>query len=90
MKSKNLSELSIAELTAKEKTLKIVTGAFMGIMSVFGVMLVLLFVQKQLTIAIPLVAVFFSLMAVLFVNKKELTNIKTELEARNINNNNMI
>lgn len=90
MKSKNLSELTTTELTEKRKTLQKVMAAFMGIMSVFGVMLVLLFVQKQFTIAISLVAVFFSLMAVLFASKKELADLKTELETRGDNNNNFI
>ena len=90
MKSKNLSELTTTELTAKEKTLKIVTGAFMGIMSVFALALILLFIQKQYTVALPLLAVLLSLSTILFTSKKELDNIKTELQARNINNNNMI
>lgn len=47
MKSKNLSEMSVAELISKEKTLKTVLGAFIGILSVFSVVLILLFIQKQ-------------------------------------------
>jgi cadmium resistance protein CadD (predicted permease) len=86
MKSKNLSELSTTELIAKEKTLKILLGAFGGILSVLALMLILLFIQKQYTIALPLLAVLFSLSTVWFTNKKELSDIKTELENRNNNN----
>jgi cobalamin biosynthesis protein CobD/CbiB len=86
METKNLSELSVSELTAKEKTLKIVLGAFMGILSVFAFLLILLFTQKMYTIAFPLLVVLFSTSTVWFINKKELSDIKTELENRNNNN----
>ena len=85
MKNKNLSELSIAELNAKEKSLKTVLGAFMGILSVFVIALILLFMLKQYTVALPLVAVFFSLSSILFISKKQLKDIKTEIEARSEN-----
>jgi hypothetical protein len=92
MKSKDLSELSVTELVSKEKTLKMVLGAFAGILSVFALMLTLLFMQKQYTIAIPLLAVLFSLSIILFTTKKQMNDIKTELDTRNNNgiNNNMI
>ena len=82
MKSKNLSELSVTELMKKEKMLKKVTGAFMGILSVFALALILLFIQKQYTVALPLLVVLFSLSSILFINIKELNDIKTELETR--------
>lgn len=82
MKTKNLSEMSVAELISKEKTLKAVLGAFIGILSVFAVVLILLFIQKQYTVALPLMVVLFSLSSILFMNKKQLTDIKAELERR--------
>jgi hypothetical protein len=54
MKPVNLSELSTTELTAKGKTLKTVLGAFMSILSVLAVGIILLFMQGQNTIALPL------------------------------------
>ena len=90
MKNKNLSDLSPTELMKKEITLKKVLGAFMGILSVFALAIILLFIQKQYTIALPLLVVLFSLSSILFISKKELNDIKTELKTRNINNNNMI
>jgi hypothetical protein len=88
MKSKNLSDLSVAELKKKEKTMKTVLGAFVGILAVFALMLTLLFIQKQYTIALPLLVVLFSSSTILFINKKELSNVRTELEKRS--NNDMI
>ena len=82
MESKNLSEMSVAELISKEKTLKTVLGAFMGILSVFALMIILLFIQKQYTVALPLLVVLFSLSSVLFMSKKQLSDIKAELEKR--------
>ena len=88
MKSKPLSESSVAELMEKEKTLKTVLGAFMGILSILAVAIIALFVQKQNTVALPLLMVLFSSSSIMFINKKQLNHIKTELEKRN--NNDMI
>jgi hypothetical protein len=88
MKSKDLSELSVTELTAKVKTLKTVLGAYIGILSVFVLTLILLFVQKQYTVALPLLVVLFSSSLIMFISKKQLNDIKIELEKRN--NNEMI
>ena len=87
MKSKNLSELSVTELIAKEKTTKTALGAFAGILLVLAVALALLFMQKQHTVALPLLVVLFSLSSILFISKKQLVDIKTELEKRNNNGN---
>ena len=89
MKSKPLSESSVAELMEKEKTLKTVLGAFMGILSVFALALILLFIQKQYTVALPLLVVLFSLSSIVFINKKEFSDTRAELEKRN-NNDDMI
>jgi hypothetical protein len=89
MKSKKKSDLSPTELMEKKKTLQKASAALMGILSVFALTLILLFVQKQYTVAIPLVAVLFSLSAILFTSKKQINDIRTELETRD-NNNNMI
>jgi hypothetical protein len=89
MKSKNLSELSASELVEKKKTLQKALAALAGILSVFALMLALLFKQKQYTVALPLLVVLFSLSAILFTSKKEINDIKVELETRD-NNNNMI
>jgi cobalamin biosynthesis protein CobD/CbiB len=88
MATKNLSKLSVSELTSKKISLKTILGAFAGILSVFAIMLILLFMQKQYTIALPLLVVLFSLSSVLFISKKQLSDIKSKLETRNNNNNN--
>ena len=88
MAAKNLSELSTTELTEKEKTLKKTFGAFMGLLSLLALMIILLFVQNQDTVALPLLAVLSSLSLVLLSTKKQISAIKAELETRN--NNNMI
>ncbi len=90
MEKKNFSDLSPTELVEKEKALKKVLGAFMGILSVLVLAIILLFVQKQYTVALPLLAVLFSLSTILFISKKQLNDIKTELETRNNNDKNMI
>lgn len=88
MKSKPLSESSVAELMEKEKTSKAILGAFMSILSILAVAIIALFVQKQNTVALPLLVVLFSSSSILFINKKQLNDIKIELEKRN--NNEMI
>jgi hypothetical protein len=82
MKSENLSDLSPAELMKKGKTLKMVLGANVGILSVLAVFVILLFVQKQNTIALPLLVVLFSLSSIVFTLKKQLDDIKAELEKK--------
>lgn len=82
MKSKDLSELTVAELTAKGKTLKTVLGAYIGILSIFAVTLIILFVQKQHTVALPLLVVLLSSSSIMFINRKQLNDIKAELEKR--------
>jgi hypothetical protein len=64
MKSKNLSELSASELVEKKKTLQKALAALAGILSVFALMLALLFKEKQYTVALPLLVVLFSLSAI--------------------------
>ena len=83
MKSKDLSELSVKKLMQKKITLKTILGAFIGILSLLAVGIILLFVQKQYTVALPLLVVLFSSSSILFINKKQLNDIKTELETRN-------
>jgi cobalamin biosynthesis protein CobD/CbiB len=83
MKPRNLSELSVIELTSKAKSLKMVLGAFAGILSVLAVFIILLFFQKQHSIALPLLVVLFSLSSILFISKKQLNDIKAEIETRN-------
>ncbi len=92
MESKNLSELSVTELMEKEKTSKTVLGAFIGILSILAVAIIALFVLKQYTVAFPLLVVLFSSSSILFISKKQMNDIKIELEKRNNNdhNNNMI
>jgi purine-cytosine permease-like protein len=89
MKSKDLSELSVKELMKKKITLKTVLVVLMGILSLLAVGIIALFVQKQNTVALPLLVVLFSLSSILFINKKEFSDTKDELEKRN-NNNDMI
>ncbi|MBL7816613.1 MAG: hypothetical protein JNL70_16450 [Saprospiraceae bacterium] len=82
MRNKNLSELSLTELNGKEKTMKTVLGAYIGILSVLAVMIILLFVQKQYTIALPLLVVLFSSSIIVFTSKKQLNDVKKEIETR--------
>jgi CDP-diglyceride synthetase len=82
MKSKNITEMSVTELASKKISLKTILGAFTGILSVFAIMLILLFMQKQYTVALPLLVVLFSLSSVLFIIKKQSSDVKTELEKR--------
>ncbi len=89
MKSKDLSELSVKELMKKKITLKTILGAFIGILSLLAVGIILLFVQKQYTVALPLLVVLFSLSSIVFINKKEFSDTRAELEKRN-NNDDMI
>ena len=83
MKSVNLSELSEQELIKKEKTLKTALGALLGILSLLALAIIFLFVQGQFSVALPLLVVLFSMVSILFMSKKELDDIKTELEKRN-------
>ena len=89
MKSKDLSELSVKKLMQKKITLKTILGAFIGILSLLAVGIILLFVQKQYTVALPLLVVLFSLSSIVFINKKEFSDTRAELEKRN-NNDDMI
>ena len=82
MEKKNLSDLDVAELMKKKVSLKTILGAFMGILTVFALMLILLFVQKQYTVALPLTVVLFSSLLIFFINKKQLGDVKAELEKR--------
>ncbi len=82
MKSTNLSELSEQELIKKEKNLKPILGALTGILSLLALVIVLLFVQGQFSVALPLLVVLFSLVSILFMSKKELDDVKTELKKR--------
>jgi hypothetical protein len=82
MKKQNLSDLDVPTLKQKEKTLTMILAAFLGILTVMAVFIIFLFIQKQNTIALPLVAVFFSLIAVLVSSRSELNAIKTEIESR--------
>jgi type IV secretory pathway VirB3-like protein len=82
MKNENLSDLNPTELMKKEKTLKMVLGAYMGILSFLAVGIILLFIQKQNTIALPLLVVLFSSSSIMFMSKKQLNDIKAELGKR--------
>ena len=83
MKSLNLSELSEQELIKKEKNLKTASDALTGILSLLALAIILLFVQGQFSVALPLLVVLFSMVSILFMSKKELDDVKTELEKRN-------
>jgi L-cystine uptake protein TcyP (sodium:dicarboxylate symporter family) len=90
MATKKLSELSTTELTKTQKTLKQILGAYAGILIIFAIALILLFIRKQNTVAFPLSIVFFSSIIIMFISKKQLNDIKTELEKRSDNNDNLI
>ena len=82
MKSLNLSELSEQELIKREKNLKTAFSALIGIMSIFAIAVIVLFVQEQYTIALPLSSILFSLSLIMFKSKKQLSDIKSELEKK--------
>ncbi len=82
MATKNLSELSTTELTKTEKTLKQILGAYAGILIAFAIALILLFIRKQNSVAFPLSIVFFSSLMIMWMSKKQLSNIRAELETR--------
>jgi hypothetical protein len=87
MKSKELSELSPTELMEKKKTLQKASAALLGVLTVFVLAIIVLFVQEQYTVALPLSSILFSLSLILFNSKKQINDIKTELETRDNNNN---
>ncbi len=57
MEKKSLSDLTSAELISREKTLKAVLGASLGILSMLALMIIFLFVQKQSSVGLPLIIV---------------------------------
>ena len=82
MKKQNLFELTLEQLTQKEKTLKQGLGIYIGILSVIAIALLLLFILKSFTIIPSLVAVFAALLAILSVHQKNMKDIKAEIETR--------
>ena len=82
MKKQNLFELTLEQLTQKEKTLKQGLGIYIGILSVMVIALLLLFILKSFTIIPSLVAVFAALLAILSVHQKNMKDIKAEIETR--------
>jgi hypothetical protein len=82
MEKKNLSDLTSAELIAKEKTLKTVLGVSIGALSVLVLMIILLFFQKQSSIGLPLIFVVLGSGITLINIPKELKAVKAEIEAR--------
>ncbi len=82
MEKKKLSDLTLTELIAKEKTLKTVLGASFGILSVLVLMIIFLFIQKQSSIGLPLIVVALGSGMTLINIPKELKAIKAEIENR--------
>ena len=81
MKSKNLSDLSLSELMEKEKELKKVSNIMMAVLILSPIIVVGLLFQKQFgTVCFVLIFCVFVPLYLLQLNKKQLSDIKTELE----------
>jgi hypothetical protein len=86
MNSKNLSELSVSELTEKEKKIKVGTGFLGGILIISSILIIGLFIQKLYgTVCFVLIFCFFRPIYQLSVGKKQMSAIKIEIEKRNNN-----
>jgi undecaprenyl pyrophosphate phosphatase UppP len=86
MESENLSDLSVTELLKKEKDSKEVLKYSTAVLIVAPIVMIGLFVQKQygnvlfttvMCILLPIFLIFYS--------KKQLSDIKIEIEKRNNN-----
>jgi hypothetical protein len=82
MEKQPLSELSLEELTEKEKRLKNTVGAFTGLLSTLAVVVAVFFIQTRFGVAIPFAVVLFLLYASLKENKKNLADLSNEIAAR--------
>jgi uncharacterized membrane protein len=84
MESKNLTELSITELMKKEKDSKEVIKYCSAVLIVSPIVMIGLFIQKQYgTVSFTAVMSFLMPMFLIFYSKKQLGDIKIELEKRN-------
>ncbi len=80
MKSKNLKELSVEELLKQQKTIKLVTGVLIGMLSTLLITGISLALQK--TSFISFVIIPFALLPIVFLNFTSLKKVKEELNSR--------
>ena len=86
MDSKNLSELSTTELTAKEKKIKFGTGFLTGLLIISTILIIGLLIQKQYgTVCFVLIFCVFTPISYMVSGKKQLGSIKSELKKRGNN-----
>jgi undecaprenyl pyrophosphate phosphatase UppP len=86
MESKNLTELSVSELMKKEKDSKDVLKYSTAVLIVAPIVMTGLFIQKQYG-SVLFTALMCILMPIflIFNSKKQLSDIKTELEKKRNN-----
>lgn len=75
----NLSELSLEALEAKAKTLRKGIGVLIGLLIVLFITSLALFMQKK---GSPVIAVPLALLPVVFMSKKNLDAIESEVKKR--------
>ena len=80
MKSKNLKEWSVEELLKQQKTIKLVTGMLIGMLSALFILGVFLSLQK--TSFVSFIVIPFALLPIVFLNLTTLKKVKEELYAR--------
>ncbi|RKR09438.1 hypothetical protein C8C83_1071 [Flavobacterium sp. 90] len=79
MKTKRFSEMTTEELLKSEKTSKITTYTFAGILFLLFLVNIFLFSKKGFTASL---VIPFALLPILFLNFKTLNDIKKELKSR--------
>jgi uncharacterized membrane protein len=83
MDNKNLSELTVAELMKKEKDSKAIQNYMLAVLIISPIVIMGLFIQKQYgTIVFTTILSVFLPLFLIFSSKKQLRDIKAELEKR--------
>jgi hypothetical protein len=86
MNSKNLSELSTAELVKKEKELKDIINYSSAVLIITPIVMIGLFIQNQYgAVRLLLILSIFLPIFLIFSNKKQLSDIRAEIEKRTNN-----
>ncbi len=86
MKSENLSELSLIELTKKEKDSKSILNISIALLIVSPILIVILLFQKQfISVYFLMFLTVFSSVFQVINQKKQLSDIKNEIEIRENN-----
>lgn len=80
MKSKNLKEWSVEELLKQQKTIKLVTGILIGMLSTLLILGIFLTFQEKFFNSF--VVIPFALSPIVFLNLTTLKKVKEELNLR--------